>query len=186
MESSHSTQVSITGKTPAASQVVQLQGGVVLKVCLSDPNSPPDSYRILPQGCHTFEKAVYGFTPGTRLNLLAASHAHSWSIVAPSKIADLKVSRNGESYTGGGTSTVKIEEKVEGSSVRYTISSQEQPGRTIEWNVFSYGFIFEPNSFSIDARNDCGANILEVVAKQSHVIKGKLTPSLGTKFRIQN
>lgn len=184
IQSSHTTLIKITGQTATATKMLKLEGGVAQKICLTDPNSPPESYKITPEGCHEFKNKVYSFTPGKKLELEAKKHQHSWNIIAPSKIQDLKVTKNGLSFLMEEAQKnleagIKILEKVTSGGVTYEIQSMEEPSQTVKWQVFSYGFIFEPSAFSIDTLNECRENLLKVVAKQSHVIKGKLMPPLG-------
>jgi hypothetical protein len=186
IRSSHRTDVEVTGKTKAASKKLNLEANKIEKICLTDPESPPESYQIVPVGCHEFEKSSYPLKIGQRIELVAIKHRHSWNILSPYEITDLKLTRNGESFTidqvlNKRDSIVRVTKSVEGKDkpVNYEISSMEEPGSTVEWQAFSYGFIFEPNSFTIDSLNECHDKLLQVVAKQSHVIKGKFTPPLG-------
>jgi hypothetical protein len=183
IKSSHATSVKISGKTPAANQVLQLVAGVSQKICLSDPNSPPESYKIIPEGCHNFEQKEYSFRPGERMELVAKRHSHSWIINAPSEIPDLKVTRNGESF---GIEDVNVVKEVKGKRKddpwKYEVTTLEEPGHVGQWQVFSYGFIFEPTTFTIEAESDCRQNLIQVLAKKSHVLKGKFSPPLGNHY----
>lgn len=176
VSSTHSTTVKVVGKSSV--QKIELKGSVPEKICLSDPNSSPESYKIIPEGCHGFVQTEYAFTPGQRLELRAVKHQHTWKINAPSAVSDLKVTRNGETFEiGTASSEVRI---VQLSPGKYQISSMEEPDSSPEWQVFSYGFIFEPSSFRINTLPECSDDLLEVTAKQSHVIKGKFIPAIGT------
>jgi len=187
IESTHSTTVEISGKSKASNKQLKLEANKVEKICLTDPDSPPESYQIVPVGCTEFDRTSYPLKIGQRIQLVARKHRHSWNILSSKEILDLKITRNGESYTIDEVANNKekhfqISKSVEGKDkiINYEIASLEEPGSTVEWQAFSYGFIFEPNTFTIDALNSCQDNLFQVVAKQSHVIKGKFVPPLGT------
>lgn len=185
IESTHDTKVEIVGKNKAMMQQLDLKRNVAKKICLSDPDSPPDSYTIKPDpsGCHEFEKNVYPFVLGKKVQMVAKRHKYSWKIVSSGKITDLKLTKNGQSFTLDDlqkTDTgIKVTETKEGNGITYDISFFEIPKTIVDWQIFSYGYIFEPNDFTIDTTSDCKFGITRVVAKKSHVIKGKLTPPIG-------
>ena len=147
---------------------------VPLELCVT---KSPDSYKISPIGCHEFKEKIYSFKLGSIIALESTSQWFSGSIYSPKKIDDLQVKVN-----GGSNKNVKVEEKMEGSNVVYLVKYLETPGSNVKFTFFSYGFIFEPSEFTFTVGSDCETDQgFNVVAKKSHLIKGKLSIPLGEK-----
>lgn len=184
IESSHETKVDVIGKSGAVVKQLTVKRNQAEKICLGEPATAPDSYTVKPSGCHEFEKTTYPFTVGTKINLVAKRHQYSWKILSPGKISDLKLTRNGDSFLVEDLKKSDAENKVketvkDTNNVEYEVTFFEAAKVPIEWQVFSYGFIFEPSEFRIDTADDCKSGITRVIAKKSHVIKGTLVPPVG-------
>ncbi|CAL8114222.1 unnamed protein product [Orchesella dallaii] len=190
IESTHKTKVHVVGKNKASAQDLDLERNVAKRICLSDSASPSESYTITPTGCHEFEKAVYPFTVGKVISLVAKRHQYSWKILSSGKITDLKLTRNGQSFTMDQLQKSDVgisiaENPRDGGVVEYEVMFMDAAKVRVDWQVFSYGYIFEPNDFTIETSDDCQREMTRVIAKKSHVIKGKLSPAVEADIRIE-
>jgi len=182
LTSSHSTKVTISSKQKPkkALEEVQLLKLETKGLCLKEYSG--EGYEIVPSSCHTFEQSVYSVkleTAGpTKLQLTAIAHEFSGIIQTNAPLTGLQVKKNDDVLDIGKTLELLKGEKNDGSQ-SYALKVVAKPGESVTLHFFSYDFIFKPNSINFVAGDACQSEVFQVVAQKSHVITGKILPSLG-------